>query len=157
MANTYSQLYLHAVFAVRNRQSLIKAEFKQELYGYISGIVSNQGQKLLVMNGMPDHVHLLLSCRTTLRMDALIKEVKEHSTRFVNSNGCLRQKFQWQNGYGIFSVSNGDLDRVFAYIRNQEQHHARKNFLQEYREILTQEGIEYDDRYIFNDPNQTNE
>ena len=153
MANTYSQLYLHAVFAVRNRQSLIRKEFKQDLYGYISGIVSNQGQKLLVMNGMADHVHLLLSCRTTLRMDALIKEVKEHSTRYINDRNLVRGKFNWQSGYGIFSVSNGDLDRVFMYIRNQEQHHAKKNFPEEYRELLKEEGIKYDDRYIFQDPN----
>lgn len=152
MANNYCQLYYHAVFAVKNRQSLIRPEFKQDVYNYISGIVTNQGHKLLLMNGMPDHVHLLLSCRTTLRMDNLIGEIKEHSNKYINQNFIQRGKFYWQGGYGIFTVSANQLDRIFAYIRNQETHHAKQKFIPEYKQLLKEEGLQFDDKYIFQDP-----
>lgn len=152
MANTYSQLYYHIVWAVRNRRSVITQNFKEQLHKYITGIVTNQGQKVMIINSHLDHIHLYISCNTSVRLDELMKEVKEHSTKFINLNELVKGKFYWQSGYGAFSVSKWNSDMIVNYIKNQETHHLNKSFREEYIELLNENGVEFDERYIFYDP-----
>lgn len=149
MANTYAKLYNHIVFGVRNRQSLISKELQEPLNKYITGIVTNSKQKMLIINGHRDHIHMLVGCRTSVRLDDLVKEVKEHSSKWINSNRFVRGKFNWQEGYGAFSVASWNYDVIYDYIRNQEEHHRKKTFREEYIEFLEQEKIDFDPRYIF--------
>ena len=109
MANTFSQIYIQTVFAVSNRQSLIKANFKEDLYKYITGIVKNQGQKLISINGMPDHVHILIGLRPAMALADLVQEIKADSTNFVNKRRLVRGRFSWQEGYGAFSYGHSQL------------------------------------------------
>lgn len=149
MANTYTQLYYHVVCVVKGRQSLINASWKDSLYKYITGVVTNQGQKLYIINGMPDHIHILISCKPTVMLSDLVKEIKEHSTKYINQQNLVPGKFSWQLGFGAFSVSYGNVDRVVNYIKNQEQHHTKKTFKEEYKEFLIENNIEYKEEYLF--------
>lgn len=149
MANTYTQLYYHVVCVVKGRQSLINASWKDSLYKYITGVVTNQGQKLYIINGMPDHIHILISCKPTVMLSDLVKEIKEHSTKYINQQNLVPGKFSWQLGFGAFSVSHGNVDRVVNYIKNQEQHHTKKTFKEEYKEFLIEDNIEYKEEYLF--------
>lgn len=148
MADTYSQIYIHVVFAVKGRESLIH-KWKDELYKYISGIVNQQGQKLYVINGMPDHVHILLSIKPDCNLSDLIREIKSNSSKWVNTKKFVLGKFQWQSGFGAFSCSQSQLDSVIAYINNQEKHHNRRSFKDEYLELLQKYQVEYDEKYVF--------
>ncbi len=132
MANTFSQIYIQTVFAVSNRESLIKPEFKEELYKYISGIVRNQGQKLISINGMSDHVHILIGLRPAMALADLVREIKADSTNFINENRWVRGRFNWQEGYSAFSYGHSQLDTIIRYIQNQEKHHSRRSFKDEY-------------------------
>lgn len=149
MADTYSQIFYHVVFAVRNRNSLIVPAVKSELYKYITGIVQKQNQKLFIINGMPDHVHLLLNCKPDINLSNLVKEIKEHSTKFINSKKIIPRKFYWQAGFGAFSVGKRELPIILNYIKNQEEHHRRKNFRTEYLEFLKENEIDFKEEYIF--------
>lgn len=149
MANTYTQLYYHVVCVVKGRQSLINASWKDSLYKYITGVVTNQGQKLYIINGMPDHIHILISCKPTVMLSDLVKEIKEHSTKYINQQNLVPGKFSWQVGFGAFSVSYGNVDRVVNYIKNQEEHHTKKTFREEYKEFLIENNIEYKEEYLF--------
>lgn len=154
MANTYSKIFLHIVFAVKNRQSLLTPQIKDPVFKYMTGIVTKHEQKLLIINGHLDHVHMLISCKTTLRLDEMMKEVKEHSSKFINSNRMVFGRFAWQSGYAAFSVSRWDQDMIFNYIRNQEEHHSKQSFREEYLELLKRNDVEYDPAYVFYDPNE---
>lgn len=154
MANTYSKIYQHVVFAVKYRQALITEKIESPLYEYMSGIVTNQGQKLLIGNGHTDHVHLLMTCKPTCKLDDVVKEVKEHSSKFINQNGLVRGKFQWQNGYGVFSVGHQNLDMIFNYIRKQKEHHTKVKFRDEYIQLLKDAEVEYNEKYIFGEPQE---
>src|SRR6267142_459597 len=136
MANTFSQIYIQTVFAVSNRQSLIKPEFKEDLYKYVSGIVRNQGQKLIAINGVADHVHLLIGLRPAMALADLVQEIKADSTNFVNASKLVRGRFSWQEGYGAFSYGHSQLDTIIRYIQNQERHHKRQSFRDEYLTLL---------------------
>lgn len=149
MANTYTQIHIQVVFCVEKRGSLIKADWKDELYKYITGIVQNNGHKILIINGMPDHIHIFLGFRTTQSLADLIQEVKQDSSRWINQRKFTKQKFSWQAGYGAFSYSKSHVERVIQYIQNQERHHQKKSFLQEYREMLDAFGVDYDERFLF--------
>ncbi|PZX50218.1 IS200/IS605 family transposase [Algoriphagus chordae] len=149
MANTYTQIHIQAVFAVQNRISLIHPTWKNELYKYISSIVSKYDHKVLQINGMPDHVHLLMGFRPTQALSDLMKELKEDSSKWINTRGFVKRKFAWQAGYGAFSYSKNQVPRLIRYIQNQEEHHKRQCFLDEYEELLKIHEIEYDQRYIF--------
>lgn len=149
MANTYSQIYIHVVFAVEGRQNLIPAEHNDELQKYITGIVSEQKQKLIAINNMPDHVHLLIGLQPDLALSDLIRDVKAGSSGFVSRKRWVQGRFQWQEGFGAFSYSRSQLNTVIRYIQNQQKHHARKTFRQEYEELLQKFGVAYDERYIF--------
>ena len=149
MANTYSQIYIHAVFAIKGRENLINKKFKDELYKYICGIVTNNKQKVYAINGMPDHLHILISIKPNCLLSDLIRDMKASSSKWINEKKYVVGKFQWQEGFGSFSVSQSNLDKVIAYIDNQEVHHQKKSFKEEYLEFLKSYKIEYDDKYVY--------
>ena len=149
MANTYTQIHIHAVFAVQNRECIIKNHWKDELYKYITGIIRNQGHKLLVINGMPDHIHLLFGMRPTQSLSDLLQDIKGNSSKWINDKKFVRDRFSWQEGYGAFSYSKSQLTQVIQYIESQEEHHRKKTFLDEYKEFLDEFEVEYDERYVF--------
>jgi putative transposase len=149
MANTFSQIYIQTVFAVSNRQSLIKPEFKADLYKYVSGIVRNQGQKLITINGVADHVHLLIGLRPAMALADLVQEIKADSTNFINKKRWVRGRFSWQEGYGAFSYGHSQLDTIIRYIQNQEKHHSRRTFRDEYLTLLRKFDIAFKEKYVF--------
>ncbi len=149
MANTYTKIFYHVIFAVRNRDSLIIPAIKNDLFKYITGIVTNQNQNLFIINGMPDHIHILMNCKPNMNLSDNIREIKEHSTKFINDKKILRGKFYWQEGFGAFTVSIKDVAIVLNYIKNQEEHHKKKSFKEEYLEFLKESEIKYRDELIF--------
>ena len=149
MANTYSQIYIQFVFAVKGRQNLIKKNFKDELYKYISGITRNKKQKILEINGMPDHVHMFIGLNPDVHISNLLKEIKSNSSRFINEKGFVKGKFSWQEGFGAFSYSHSHIDKVVKYILNQETHHKKRTFKEEYLDLLEKFNVEYNPKYLF--------
>src|SRR5213593_2598806 len=149
MANTYSQTYIQVVFAVQGRQNLIRPERKEELHKYITGIVTRQGQKLIAIHSMPDHVHLLIGLKPDMALSDIVSDIKTGSTNHINRNRWVLGRFSWQEGFGAFSYSHSQLAEVINYIQNQEKHHARKTFRQEYLAFLKKFEIPHDERYIF--------
>ena len=149
MANTYSQLLVQIIFAVKDRQNLISAEWKDELFKYITGIVSNKNQKTLCINGPKDHVHILIGLKPDISISDLVRDIKNNSTNFINEKRFVKGRFSWQTGFGVFSYSNSQMDKVVKYIINQEQHHHKKTFKEEYIEFLQKFNVEYDERYLF--------
>lgn len=149
MANTYTQIHIQAVFAVRNRECLIGPDWQADLYKYITGITQANGHKMLQINGMPDHVHMLFGMRPAQSLSELMKQVKQDSTKWINKNSLSKSSFSWQEGYGAFSYSKDQLPRVIRYIKNQEEHHRVKPFREEYLELLKAHDIEFDEKYIF--------
>jgi len=152
MANTYTQIHIHAVFAVQNRLSLIQKQWQDELYKYISGIIANNGHKLLQIGGMPDHVHILFGMRPTQSLSDLMQDIKGSSSLWINKKQFVRGKFSWQEGYGAFSYGKSQIDSVAKYIQQQEEHHKKRNFAEEYLELLKIFEIEFDERYILKNP-----
>ena len=152
MANTYTQIHIHAVFAVQNRLSLVQEQWQDELYKYISGIITKNGHKLLQTGGMPDHVHVLFGMRPAQSLSDLIQDVKGSSSLWINKNRLLSGKFSWQEGYGAFSYGKSQIDNVIRYIQNQKTHHAKRTFMDEYMELLKIFGIEFDERYVLKNP-----
>lgn len=151
MADTYSQIYIHIVFAVKGRANLISSNWKEELYKYITGIITNEGQKLIAINGMPDHLHILIGLKPTCVLSSLVRDIKANSSRFINEKRWIAGKFEWQKGFGAFSYSHSQLNTVIAYIQNQEEHHKVKSFKDEYLEFLKLYNINYKNEYIFDD------
>ena len=149
MANTYTQIYVQVVFAVEGRQNLIARERKEDLQKYMTGIVSRQGQKLLAIHCMPDHVHILLGLEPNIALSDLVGDIKTGSTNHINEQKWVSGRFHWQTGFGAFSYSRSQLDEVIRYIENQEQHHAKKSFRDEYLEFLQKFNVSYDERYVF--------
>lgn len=151
MSNTYTQLYIHFVFAVKYRKAVIEESWEDRLQKYITGIVQNNGHKMLAINNMPDHLHLFVGLNPKQSISDLMRLVKGDSSEFVNNEGFTKRKFQWQDGYGAFSNSRSQIDSVVKYIINQKAHHSKKTFREEYLEILTQYAVEFDEKYIFQD------
>jgi REP element-mobilizing transposase RayT len=149
MANTYTQIHLQIVFAVQGRRSLIPSIHAQTLYQYITGIVNQQGQKLLAINGMPDHLHLLIGLRPDKALSDLMREVKANSSKFINEQQWMPGKFLWQEGFGAFSYGASQLPQVIRYIERQQEHHAKRTFAQEYELLLQNFGVEYNPKYVF--------
>jgi len=131
MANTYSQVYLQFIFAVKGRQNLINQKYNDELQKYITGIVQNRKQKMLAINNVPDHLHMLVSFNTTMSIADFMEETKSISSKFINDNKWINSKFEWQRGYGVFSYSRSQIDVVIKYILNQQLHHKKKSFKEE--------------------------
>lgn len=149
MANTYTQIHIQTVFAVQNRQSLIDDEWQDHLYKYITAIIRNNDHKLLQINGMPDHVHILFGFRPVQSLSDLMKQVKQDSSKWVNQSRHTNYRLSWQEGYGAFSYSKSQLPRVINYIQNQQEHHKTRTFREEYLALLETHGVDYDERYIF--------
>ena len=149
MANTYSQIYIQIVFAVRGRQSLIGREHKEEIHKYISGIIRNDKQKLIAINSMPDHMHILVGIKPDVTLSSLVRGIKANSSRFINDRRWIRGSFEWQKGFGAFSYSQSQLDSVIRYIQNQEEHHSITPFKDEYLDLLRKFKVDFDDKYVF--------
>lgn len=149
MADTYTQIYIQVVFAVKGREALIHQSWEEELYKYITGIVQNKQQKMLAINGMPDHLHFFMGMKPTCCLSDLIREIKKSSNDFIKEKAFTKFQFKWQEGYGAFSYSHSQLDNVVAYILNQKQHHKKKTFKEEYMEFLTKFNIEFKNEYLF--------
>lgn len=151
MADTYTQLYFHVVFAVKGRKNHISKEWKTELYKYITGIISNKKQKLMIINGMPNHVHLLIGTKPTCNLSDLVRDIKANSSKWINEKRLVHGRFEWQAGFGAFTVSQSGVKNVIKYIKNQEEHHRKKTFREEYVAFLNAYEIEYKDKYLFDD------
>jgi putative transposase len=149
MANTYSQIYIQIVFAVKGRENLISKENREELHKFITGIVSNRDQKLLAIFAMPDHVHIFLGMKPSISISDLVRDIKAGSSKFINDSKWINRKFNWQEGFGAFSYSRSHIDNVVKYILNQEEHHNKKTFREEYLDFLEKFEIEYDQKYVF--------
>ncbi len=150
MSGTFSQIYVQIVFAVKNRNALIQPEWEAELYKYITGIVQNKGQKMLVINGTSNHIHFLIGMKTTCCLSDLVREIKKSSNTFINKEHFTRCNFQWQEGFGAFSYSHSALDKVIQYIQDQKDHHKRKTFREEYISFLKKFDIGFKEEYLFN-------
>jgi len=149
MAGSYSQIYLQYVFAVKGRQNLLQKPWREEVFKYISGIIKGKNQKPIIVNGVSDHVHVFVGLKPSMNIPDLIRDIKNNSSNFINENKWVNGKFSWQEGYGVFSYSHSHIDRVYRYIANQEAHHEKKTFKDEYIDFLVKSGIDYDERYLF--------
>lgn len=149
MANTYTQCYFHLVFSPKNKEALIKKEWRSDLEKYITAVVQNNGHKLLAVGGMPDHMHILIGYNPIERIPDLVEEIKTSTNKWIKENKLSKFKFEWQRGYGAFTHSKTQIDKVVNYILTQEEHHKKRTFQEEYMEILNKNGVEYDDKYLF--------
>ncbi len=149
MSSTFSQIYIQIVFAVKGRNSLISSSWEDELYKYITGIVQNKGQKMLAINGMPNHIHIFIGMKPSCCLSDLVREIKKSSNAFIKEKQFTKYKFEWQEGYGAFSYSHSALDNVIMYIKNQKEHHKIKTFKEEYVDFLKKFKIDYKDEYLF--------
>jgi putative transposase len=149
MADTYTKIYIHVIFTIQGRRNLIDNQHKDELHKYITGIIQNKKQKVIAINGMPDHIHILIGIKPDIALSDLMRDVKANSSKFINEKRWIAGKFNWQEGFGGFSYSHSQLDSVANYIRNQEEHHSRKTFRDEYLDMLRKFDVEYDPKYIF--------
>ena len=149
MANTYTQIYIHYVFAVQNRRGLIQNSWKDELYKYMTGTISNKGHKLLAIGGMPDHIHILVSMSPRQSPSDLMADVKRSSSLWINENRFVMGKFSWQEGFGSFSYGKSQIPKIANYIEKQEQHHKKRTFKEEYLKFLKLFEIEFNERHIF--------
>ncbi len=149
MANTYTQLYIQFVFAVQDRMSLIRPEWEEELYRYVTGIVQNKSHKMIAVNGVADHLHLFVGLHTTQSIADFMRMVKGESSEWINAQRYVTGRFSWQEGYGAFSYGRSQINQVYEYIANQKKHHARINFEQEYIQLLEKFELKFDKQYIF--------
>jgi putative transposase len=147
--DTFSQIYIQVVFAVKNRDALISIEWEERLYQYITGIVQHKGQKMLAINGMPDHIHFFIGMKPSCCLSDLVREVKKASHEMINKNKLAKSKFSWQEGYGAFSYSHSQIDAVVKYVMNQKEHHKKQTFKDEYIDFLKKFEIEYNEKYLF--------
>ncbi len=149
MADTFSQIYVQIVFSVKNRECLISEQWENELYKYITVLIQSKGQKLIAINGMPDHIHIFIGIKPTCCISDLVREIKKSSNEFINQKKFLKVKFNLQEGYGVFSYSHSAIDNVVKYIHNQKVHHRKMSFKEEYVSFLDKFQIEYKEEYIF--------
>jgi len=149
MAGTYSQIYIQIVFAVQGRQNLLQKEWRQEVFKYVAGIIKNKGQKPIIVNGVEDHVHVFVGLKPSMALSDLVRDVKNNSTNFINNHAWIRDRFNWQEGYGAFSYGHSQIESVYNYILNQVQHHAKQSFRDEYMDFLKKFEIEHDVKYVF--------
>ncbi|HEY8928851.1 MAG TPA: IS200/IS605 family transposase [Mucilaginibacter sp.] len=152
MANTYSQIHIQCVIAVKYRASQIQPEWKDQLEKFITGILQNYGHKMLAIYAMPDHLHLFFGFRPNQSLADLMRIVKSESSKWINDKQFTKAVFNWQEGYGAFSYSRSHVEKVVEYVLNQEEHHRHKTFIEEYEQFLKQFNIEYDQKYIFKSP-----
>ena len=149
MALSYTQIYVQYVFAVKGRENLLQKPWRDELFKYISGIIKGKNQKPIIVNGVSDHVHVLVGIKPTMAISDLIRDIKNNSSNYINKNRLVRGKFEWQEGYGAFSYSESQIDNVYQYILNQEKHHHKRTFREEYIDFLQKFEIEYKEKLLF--------
>ncbi|MEI6584275.1 MAG: IS200/IS605 family transposase [Chitinophagia bacterium] len=149
MANTYSQIYLQAVFAVKYRRAIIDIEWQAKLFSIIANLINESNCTTIIVNGVEDHVHCFFRIKPAISVSELMKSVKAKSSKYINDNQLTSQRFEWQEGFGAFSYSHTSIHAVYNYILNQQAHHKRQNFTDEYLELLETFRIEYDRKYIF--------
>jgi REP element-mobilizing transposase RayT len=149
MPNTYTQIHIHLIFAVKFRKALIHSELKERLHQYLTGMIQNNDHKMLQINSMPDHIHMLIGLRPLQSLSSLVQNIKNESSKWINTNQLCDTKFQWQEGFGAFSYSKSQINTVINYIQNQEQHHLKKTFLEEYVSFLEAFEVDWDEKYIF--------
>ncbi|AMO20310.1 transposase [Flavobacterium columnare] len=149
MADSYTQIYIQIVIVVKRRENLIQKTWKDELYKYITGIITEKGQKLIRINGVEDHIHILISLKPSMALSDLVRDIKANSSKWINEKGFCKSKFEWQNGFGGFSYSKSAIENVINYIDNQEAHHKKKKFREEYIGFLKKFDIEFKEEYLF--------
>ena len=149
MANTYHQIYLQMIFAVKYRKATIDKSWKEKLFGVIGTLINENNCKTIIVNGVEDHVHCLIGLKPVVPISELMKAVKAKSSKYVNDHSLTPHRFEWQEGYGAFSYSQSGVDAVYKYIQNQEEHHKKQTFRDEYLEFLNKFKIDYDEQYIF--------
>jgi REP element-mobilizing transposase RayT len=152
MPNTFTQIHIQFVFAVKYRRALIAPEWKERLHQYITGIFQQNNHKMLKINSMPDHIHILVGFRPAQSISSMIQNVKAESSKWIQYQNLCNSKFAWQEGFGAFSYSKSHVPRVIRYIQNQEKHHRKITFLDEYKKLLKVFEVEYDERYVFKEP-----
>lgn len=151
MGGTYTQIHIHVVFAVKHRKALISAEWRERLYQYMTSIINNQGHKLLAIGGTANHIHLFFGYRPVQTLPSLILRLKRETSEWINKEKLTQIRFQWQEGYGAFSYSKSHVHNVINYILNQEAHHAKRSFREEYLDMLKKNEVKYDERYLLED------
>jgi len=149
MAGTFSQIYIQVVFAVNGRENLLQKPWRDEVFKYMAGIIKGKNQKPIIVNGVANHVHLFIGLRPSMALSDLIRDVKNNTSNFINEQRFVRGKFSWQEGFGSFSYAHSQIEQVYQYILNQEEHHRKKSFREEYLEFLHKFEIEYDEKYLF--------
>jgi putative transposase len=152
MPDTYTQLYIQFVFAVKFRKAMLDPKWDGRLRLYITGIIQNNGHTMIAINNMPDHIHLFIGLNPVQSISTIMRLVKGDSSEWINKEKLTNQKFHWQNGYGAFSYSRSQIDRVARYIQNQQEHHKKRNFSEEYRKMLQNFAIDFEERNIFQEP-----
>ncbi|MDP2337901.1 MAG: IS200/IS605 family transposase [Bacteroidota bacterium] len=149
MAGTFSQIYIQVVFAVNGRTNLLQKSWRDEVFKYMSGIIKGKNQKPIIVNGVANHVHLFVGLKPSMSLSDLVRDVKNNSSNFINEQKFVRGKFSWQEGFGSFSYSHSQIDQVYQYILNQEEHHHKRTFKEEYLDFLKKFEVEYDEKYLF--------
>ena len=149
MANTFSQIYIQVVFAVRGRANLLQKPWRNEVFKYMAGIITAKGQKSIIVNGVANHVHVLIGLSPSVVLSDLVRDIKNNSSRFINEQNFLKSKFSWQEGFGSFSYGYSQIESVYNYILNQETHHSKRSFREEYLEFLHNFKVDYDEKYLF--------
>jgi REP element-mobilizing transposase RayT len=151
MANTYHQVYIHVIIVVKFREALLREQIQQSVFGVIGNLINETGCKTIIVNGTEDHVHCFIGLKPVISISELMKTVKAKTSKYINDNNLTKHKFEWQDGYGVFSYSHSQLDVVYKYIQNQKEHHKKQTFREEYLEFLNKFNVPYDERYIFAD------
>lgn len=149
MAGTFSQIYIQYVFTVKGRENLLQKPWRDEVFKYISGIIKGKNQKPIIVNGVGDHVHVFVGLKPAMCISDLVRDIKNNSSNFINEQKFLKNKFSWQEGYGAFSYAHSQIENVYHYIANQEEHHRKKTFREEYIDLLNKFEIEYNEKYLF--------
>ncbi len=149
MAGTYSQIYIQIVFAVKGRDNLLQKPWCDEVFKYMVGIIKGKNQKSIIVNGVSNHVHLFVGLKPSMSLSDLVRDVKNNTSNFINDRKLVRSKFSWQEGFGAFSYAHSQIDQVYQYIQNQEEHHRTKTFQEEYMKLLQKFAIDYDEKHLF--------
>ena len=149
MAGTYTQIYIQVVFAVKGRENLLLKPWRDDVFKYMAGIAKGKNQKPIIINGVSNHVHLFLGLTPTIVISDLVRDIKNNTSNFINKQRFVSGKFSWQEGYGAFSYGHSQIDQVYQYILNQEEHHRKRTFREEYLEFLHKFEVEFDEKYLF--------
>jgi REP element-mobilizing transposase RayT len=151
VANTYHQIYLQTVFAVKYREAVIENDWKLQLFSVIGNLINEANCKTIIVNGVEDHIHCFLGLKPVVSVSELMKTVKAKSSKYINDHSLTPHRFEWQEGYGVFSYGQSQVEKVYKYIQNQEEHHKKQTFKEEYEGLLKKFNIDYDEQYLFHD------